>query len=173
MFAVVAIPPSCVRTPLNGTFITKALYVVQPYVTVSSAKHTVLESAESLSIPKCTTYDLCIVYIPAFSTNRSPMTIMKYFYSSFPFSIAVNNSQSLVCGRMQVTKLFVAHGNLLPPTFIIHDQLCIQENLRNIFTLSSPFLSVIQQNSNLRIRGAPLLSKFGNQSSQEILVVTY
>ena len=82
--------PSIVWTSLNRYFIAQAIDIIQPYLSTSLTEVGKVWSTWRVSIPKRTTNDSCIIYIPRIVTNCSPDAIVEYLHS--PFSIPVSSN---------------------------------------------------------------------------------
>lgn len=96
VFIVIAVvvAPSIVPTIDNRTFVTFAVYPVQPNLTTTRAKSGKPWGTNSLRISKLATNDSSVANIPRVITNSSPCIIVKYFYPSLRASRSSNQSQT-------------------------------------------------------------------------------
>ena len=65
-------------------------------MTISPAKQSIFRSQNGFVMPKFATYDLRVLYIPVIITNSSPMTIVKYLYSSLSAPVSISKPQGLI-----------------------------------------------------------------------------
>ena len=86
--------PWKVPTNANGTFISLTLNIVQPNPSTSLAKKCPVWSTDSRRIPKLTTDNSRIIYIPVIVTNSSPSTSVIDLNSALSRPPSSNQFQS-------------------------------------------------------------------------------
>ena len=86
--------PWIVSTTRNGTFISLTLNTVQPNLSTSLTKPCTVWSTDSKRIPKLTTDNSSIIFIPIIVTNSSPATAVIDLHSALSRPISPNQSQS-------------------------------------------------------------------------------
>ena len=86
--------PWIVSTTRNGTFISLTLNTVQPNLSTSLTKPCTVWSTDSKRIPKLTTDNSSIIFIPIIVTNSSPATAVIDLHSALSRPISSNQSQS-------------------------------------------------------------------------------
>ena len=89
--------PWIVWTIHNGIFISLTLNLVQPNLSTSLTKPCILWSTDSRRIPKLTTDNSRIFYIPGIVTNRSPASSVIDLHSALSTRASPNQSQTWWC----------------------------------------------------------------------------
>jgi len=97
MVTTVMHTPWLVLTIHNGIFISLTLNIVQPNLSTSLTKPCILWSTDSRRIPKLTTDNSRIFYIPGIVTNRSPATSVIDLHSALSRPASPNQSQTWWC----------------------------------------------------------------------------
>ena len=94
MVTTVMHTPWTTSTIHNGSFIPLTLNIVQPNLSTSLTKPCTVWSTDSRRIPKLTTDNSRIIYIPAIITNRSPAASVIDLHSALSRPTSSNQSQS-------------------------------------------------------------------------------
>ena len=89
--------PWTVSTIPNGAFISLTLNIVQPNSATSLTEPGSLWSTNSRRIPKLTTDNSRIIYIPVIVTNRSPASSVIDLHSALSRPASPNQSQTWRC----------------------------------------------------------------------------
>ena len=126
--------PWTVSTIPNGAFISLTLNIVQPNSATSLTEPGTLWSTNSRRIPKLTTDNSRIIYIPVIVTNRSPASSVIDLHSALSRPASPNQSQTWWC--VITKKIFICIRGFFCVTIWLRTRIIIFSTPRpSIFTL--------------------------------------